>query len=88
MSNEENRIKPTAEKKAINLFNEALVNITYMDFQDLDSRRQKAKSLCMQTIGNIKISLYETSMFDAVPIHAIRGTEEFYTKVQEIIRKF
>ena len=83
MSNETNRVKPTVEQKAIHLFNEALVNISLCDFPSLSERRRKAKSLCFYQISNMKIALYELSLFDNVPLTALKNTEQFYNKVRE-----
>jgi len=88
MSNEQNRVFPTAEAKAINLFNEALVNLTFCDFPSLIERRNKAKANCHLLITNIKIALYETSYHDNVPISAIKNTEAYYSRVRLIIEKF
>lgn len=87
MSNEQNRTFVTAEAKAINLFNEALVNLTYCDFADLTARRNKAKAMCHLLITNIKIALYETGHHDNVPISAVKNTEAYYNKVRLIIEK-
>jgi hypothetical protein len=76
------------EVKAINLFNEALINISTCQFPDLQSRKDKAKANAFLTVTNIKIALYEASEIDKIPASAYQKSEAYYSKVREIITKF
>jgi hypothetical protein len=79
---------PHPEAKAINLFNEALANLSTCDFPDLKSRKEKAKANCFLLITNIKIALYEATELDKVPSRAYQETEKYYAQVRTIITLF
>ena len=76
------------ESKAINIFNECLVNLSTCQFPDLQSRKDKAKANAFLLITNVKIALYEATELDKVPARAYQQSEAYYAKVREIISKF
>lgn len=81
-------MKISAEKRAIQIFNEQINNLSAYGFPDIESRKNKAKSNSFIFLSNLRILLHESSELDKIPMRAFCETQKYINDIWKIIDRF
>ena len=81
-------MKISAEKRAIQIFNEQINNLSNYGFPDIESRKNKAKANSFIFLSNLRILLHESSELDKIPMRTFSETQAYISDIWKIIDRF